>query len=663
MSVRRLPRPRGRSRGGAGGLARAAGLAIAVVGVVAVVGALGVGGCAGTNPARDPFAQRSERELRESIIAEAQRTLADAKSQPLPVVTTRQSGVDRLRIRPDIMPELERMAGPASYAGEAGELVSNLGMDLTGRPVRAVTINLERAVKTSVRNNLAVQFAQLNPAVGEAQLQAAEAAFDWTLFASLNAQRNDTPAVSINNSAGVNDSTVISGGAGLRRQLIGGGRFTLQTDQSRTDNNTPAQNANPDPAFTTSVTAQWDQPLLRNFGSDTARAEVRLAANQARENVQLFHRDLIRTASDVERAYWELVRARADVLILQRLLERGEQVRRQLVERAQIDANSAQIADATSRVERRRADVLRAQTTVQLASDRLKQLMNDPQLPAGSELVVLPSDAAVDEPVQFSLLESLRTAITSRPEVVQAIINIDDASIRQAVADNQRLPQLDLRLQTRFSDLSRNWGDSMGDTIDGRFIDMLAGLSLEAPIGNRRAEAALRQRRLERMQSVLAYRNTVQQVVGEVKSALQRVKLNYTLIEQTRTSRVAASENVRVLLVEKDQGLGFTVERLNIELNSQEQLAASEREEAGALVDYNIALTDLFAAMGTTLERNNIAFVLPGVEETLGQQSPPIPAELVTPSDWPGDQPSADAELEAHRQREREQAGESSGSP
>ena len=266
-------------------------------------------------------------------------------------------------------------------------------------------------------------------------------------------------------------------------------------------------------------------------------------------------------------------------------------------------------------MERRKADVLRAQTQVRLLSDQLKTFMNDPDIPPGSELVLLPVEDAVDEPIKFSLLESLRTAMQNRPEVQQAILSIDDSSIRQTVADNQRLPDLSMRLQTRFAGLDNEPLRAYEDAVGGNFIDYLAGLNFEMPIGNRRAEAQFRQRRLERMQSVLSYRNTVQQVVGEVKTALNRLTLNYSLIEQVKTSRTAATENLRVLLVEKEQGGGFTVERLDIELNRQESLAASEREENEALAEYNIAIAELFQAMGTTLERNNVEFVVPGGDE------------------------------------------------
>ena len=151
------------------------------------------------------------------------------------------------------------------------------------------------------------------------------------------------------------------------------------------------------------------------------------------------------------------------------------------------------------------------------------------------------------------------------------------------------------------------------------------------PIGNRRAEAELRRRRLERMQSVLSYRNTVQEVVTEVKSALDRILLNYRLIAQTRDARLAASESLRVLVVEKDIA-GYTVERLDVELNREESLAQAEREEVQALIEYNTAIADLFQAMGTSLERNGVRFVVPTSDDVLGTpDEPPFPNLIPSP--------------------------------
>ncbi|MFO0830782.1 MAG: TolC family protein [Phycisphaerales bacterium] len=551
------------------------------------------------------MAQESERQLRQSVVEAAARELSDAQTQPKPVVTTRTEGVSSLNLRDDIRRELEQMAGPTSY-----QAAPEFGPDLLGMPARTVTVNLERAVQSALDHNNAVQFARLSPAIQEQQLLAAEAAFDWTLFSTLTWDNSDTPRVSIGGQPRVDQNQSLSSTLGIRRTLMSGGRFTMQQDLSYTDQATPGQTYNPNPANDLGWTFQWDQPLLKNAGSDVSQAQIRVTRNAERNAIQTLKRDLIKTANDAEHTYWELVRAYGDLRIKQRLYERGRKTRDQVQQRAIIDANNAQIADATARVERRRAEVLRAQANLQLLSNQLKGLMNDPSIPVGSEVILVPADQPADEPVQFSLLECLRTAVQHRPEVVNSMLAIDDASIRQIVADNQRLPELSLRLQTKFAAIDNEPLKAYGD-LGENFIDYLAGLNFEMPIGNRAGEAGYRQRRLERMQSVIAYRNTVQQVVGDTKNALYRIAFNYPLIEQTRASRYAAANVLRVADIEKEQGLGFTPERLNIELNNQESLSAAEQSEVEALTDYNTAIADLFAAMGTTLERNNVEFVVP----------------------------------------------------
>ncbi len=581
-----------------------------------------------------PLGPDQERDLRRSIIESAQRELKEPATYPTPVVTTRQGGEDRLGISDQAMPELRRMAGPQAY----DPTLTPLGSDLYGKPVRTVAISLERAVKTGVDNNLAVQFARIGPAISETQVVAAQAAFDWVLFSNATYTKTDSPRVATVTGTTTTTprsdvSDTVSANVGLRKTLIGGGRFTVQNDYTYSDNRTPNQNFTPNPAQSSAVTLQWDQPLLRGFGSEVTLAEVRIARNAERNSIQSLKRDLISTVTDIERTYWNLVSAHRDVMILKRLQERGETVRDQLKERTRLDANQAQIADAIARVERRRADVLRAQTQLRLVSDELERLMNDPELPIGSEIVLVPADYAVDAPVKFSLLESMRLAMQNRPELQQAILSIDDASIRQTVAWNARLPELNARLQTRFESLDDNAGEAYGSVFSGEFVDYVMAVAFEMPIGNRAAEAQYRQRRLQRMQAVIAYRNTLQQVVQEVKSALDRVMLNYELIAQTRAARLAAAESLRVLGVEKEVSpQGFTVERLAVEFSRQEELAAAERNEIAAIVDYNTAIADLFAAMGTALRRNGILFIVPTQEEAEAGARNPDLTRLITPA-------------------------------
>jgi outer membrane protein len=255
--------------------------------------------------------------------------------------------------------------------------------------------------------------------------------------------------------------------------------------------------------------------------------------------------------------------------------------------------------------------VIAAQRVLRAASDQLKTLMNDPELPVGSEMLILPADGAIDAPIQFSLVDSVNTAIAQRPEVQRAIISIDNTSVRLNLADNARLPQLNFRAQSRLSGLAGRTDEAYDAMTEARFVDYQLALQFEQAIGNRAAEAGYTQRRLERQQSLTAYRNTVQGIVQEVKSSLRDVATNYVLIGQRRVARYAAAENVRTLDKEMNLTTGLTPNLLDLQLRRQQALASAEQQEVSALIDYNTALARLHSATGTALTRNRIQFLVP----------------------------------------------------
>jgi outer membrane protein TolC len=565
------------------------------------------GGCA------SPVVPRDEEDLRQSVIDSARRELEHARTSPDPLQTTRENTADRLEIDPRFMPELQQMT---AY----DPLQFDVGPDLLGQPQRTASISLERAIRTAVNNNLETQFARLGPAISQSQVVAAEAAFDWTFFSNSQYGRVDEPRTVTRQGfstfgSGSTRQNVASNTTGLRRLLTSGGSFTVQQELSITDDFTPGQSIEPNPATNIALTAQLDQPLLRGFGSEVTLSQVRLARNDERDAIASLKQTLIRTVTDTEQAYWQLYQAHRTLLIRQRHLEEGIKTREYVrVRWKQVqDANEAQFADSVSRVESRLTALNSARRAFQVASDQLKALINDPDLTLGADVLIIPADAALDVPVQYSLADLLGTALTSRPEVDQAINSIDNTSIRLDVANNARLPKLDLRLQTKLSGLDHSVGGAYSDIVDGSFISALAGLNFEAPIGNRGPESLFRRRVEERLQATIAYRNTLQGITLQVISALRGLTTAYGQIEQTRNARLAAANSYRAFKVEKIIRLPNDVDTLNTEFQRQDALAQAELEELAALAGYNIAIAQLYAAAGTALEHNRIEFVVPDV--------------------------------------------------
>jgi outer membrane protein len=578
-----------------------------------------------------PLERQSEKELQMAMIRAIDIEIDHAREVPSQRQLSTNLDLTKLEIREDHLEQIDKEFSTDGYIAElrsqapnADEPISELiGEDLMGRPTKLVGITLEQTIQTAIANNLDVEIANYAPAISQSILTQAEAQFDWLFFASAQYQDSIIPQAGQGFGGSTdfirNKSQNGNASVGFARQTNTGTTFEISNDIGYNDVDSSFFGVPPvpNPANTSNIALSVTQPLLQGFGRDFNMAEINLARNAERSSVASLKLSLIDAAAETENAYWNLVLRYKELIIRAKLLERGIEVRDDIKARRVQDARQAQVADAVARVERRRSDLLISRTALRNASDRLKQLMNDPALPVGSEELIVPREDAIEEPIAYSLLDSITTGVTNRPEMELALLTIDDSTIRQQVAKNLRLPTLDIQAQARMLGLGDSFQDAYDDSTSTRFVDdWLLGISFEQPVGNRAGEAGYRQARLERMQSVVNYRQVAQGVVLDVKNALNAVVTNSQLIEQSTLSRVAQGEALRSLIVEKElTNAGYSVERLNLELNQQESLASAEFVEAAALINYNTAIVDLYRAMGTTLERSRIDFVVPDANQ------------------------------------------------
>jgi outer membrane protein len=564
-------------------------------------------GCVGalTASCSTPMGGPSDLGLRRSILESTTRELAQAERSPAlhePVTIA-----DSLDFSEDRLDTLRKLSGVSAY----GSITLPMGDNLLGKPTTTVAITLDQAIARSVDHNLEAQLARVDAAASRQDIVVAEALFDMVFFADASNQYTDQPArvrviggVPIGTPVNRNNLAIFD--TGIRKNLASGGDIQITQTLSIFNSKSPGTVVFPDPARTVTLNATLNQPLLRGFGSDVALSEIRLASNLSQTNLEELRGQLIAAVASTQRAYWALVLSHRTVQINQRLLERGVQTRDVLKNRLQFDVKPAEYSDAVARVQSRRADVIRAVNDLRLRSDELKALMNDPDLTVGGEDVILPIDSPTSATLRVSLFDSLSIAFAKRPEIRQAILAIDDAAIRERVADNARLPLLDLQLAASLSGLGTSASSAFDQLGETDFVDYLIGLKFEQPIGNRAAKASYRKARLDRLRSVVAYRSTAQQVVTDVKTAMRNLFTNHQLIRQTRIARLAAAENLRTLLNEEKNIRGLTPDFLDLKLRRQDSLAIAEKEEIQALVDYNVAIADLYAALGDTLTRSRI---------------------------------------------------------
>ena len=561
---------------------------------------LWIAGCA------SPLDGQAEDDLKRSVQASVERQL-----QEIPEFAPQMTEALVDPLAEDLAQRREELKEIGPQVDQAGSgLDVGLGIDGTTMPV--ASLSLQGALHSAVRNNLGIEQVRIEQGIAAAEIVRAEAVFDAVVGAGANFARIDQDSVEVVGLPGpslpgstAQDLRQWGFTTDVTKRLSSGAVVQVGMDLEQQEVLNQPGVLDPNPAWNSAITTGLSQPLLRGFGSDVNTSNIQLARNNDRRSVVRLQDNLLDLLVNVEAAYWNLVMARQQLVIADWLVIEGERIRDILDSRRGFDTTLAQFADAVATVESRKTRVIDARRSVSQAADQLKMLINDPALPVGGEVDLVPADFMVDEPMQYDLRDSVTTALGNSPLIDLAVLSIDDASIQEIVARNGRLPQLDLAAEVSWMGLAGSAGSSLGN-INGEYVDYVMGLQFSQAVGNRAAESVYRQARLQRSAAVIGYRQAVQQVIFDVKSSIRDIKAGYALISQARNFRLAQAENLRALDALRRTLAALTPEFLNLLFQRQERLAEAQLQELKAMVDYNLAVADLERATGKGLEANNI---------------------------------------------------------
>ena len=226
--------------------------------------------------------------------------------------------------------------------------------------------------------------------------------------------------------------------------------------------------ASPNPSWTSGLTLQYTQPLLRDFGYDTNRARIYINQNDQRISVLDFRDKLEEALLQVEQTYWQLYESQEVVKVQEELLQRTLDTAEKIQQRALRDTDRSQLTQALSEVYSRRADLAQAKGQVAQLSDQLLRFINDPDMPVAGGVVVRTTSEPVDAPLLFDFKDALDTALASRPELSQQLLRIDSAGSALRVAKSNLLPRLDAVLSGGVQGLDSDFGGAVDDQFTGK---------------------------------------------------------------------------------------------------------------------------------------------------------------------------------------------------
>lgn len=460
-------------------------------------------------------------------------------------------------------------------------------------------LTLNEALKRAIAGNFQIRIDSFAPAISSAQAVQAESVFDTAFFAQINRDNQDRPAIN-QLAATKTDSVVINGG--IRQLMTTGGQVTFAHTMTRVDN--PGfrfQTVNP--IWQQAFVAELRQPVLRNFGIDYNRSQINIRKTERKINEEAFRARVIEILNNTERAYWELSRARREVVIGAELLAQAQLTLRQVEARREFDAYLTLVSASRATVSQRQFLYIQLKNNVRNAEDLLLNLLNDKELPMAKDLEVIPLDMPTIVNLLRDGVEEVGTALRCRPEINQARHAVDVARLQLGIAKNQALPQLDLVYRMTLNGIGNNSDNSFDEVTSGNFSDQYVGVEFAWNFAERGERAGIRIAALAQSRAVTTYKKALDDVIADCRVALRNLNTAYEQLSPSRDAVVSAADRLRALQERQERK---SPPELDTIFNAQVGLAENRRALLAAVVAYNQGIVDVERAKGTLLDYDNV---------------------------------------------------------
>jgi len=483
-------------------------------------------------------------------------------------------------------------------------------------------VSLQDCIEIALKNNLDLSAEILGPDVAAAAAGRAREIFLPKLSFTLGTQTSNQASFSFLDAADQVTSDFADYQGTLQQRLPTGATLSATLYSYRSETNRSFQTINP--RYGSTLTFDFAQPLLRDFGFRMARREIIVAAGTHEISENQLRQALLDTVYDVEEAYWNLVYSRESLKVRQESLKLARDLLTKNEKELEVGViPPIDILSARAEVASREADILQAQAQVKNDQDTLRTLLNLMGEGGGPAPMLVPSESPRTEASPLDLQGARATALANRPDLASSRVTLKTRAFDLTYARNQTLPNLSLRAsffspgvsgtQILYQDDDPLTGVIVGTVPSGpnpafrdafrlRYKNWFVGLTLDLPLESVMSRARVAQSKLEADQAALRHKGLEAQALLEVEIAVRAVETDQQRTQAYQLARELAEEKLAAEQKKLEAGLStnYTV------LQQQRDLALARMNETRARVDYNLSLARLERAMGTSLEAKNI---------------------------------------------------------
>src|SRR5712671_299082 len=536
-------------------------------------------------------------------------TITPATPQPTPVEPSLQE--PRSPNFPDVQAQ---PVPPLPDLTRVGILSSNV-----------VPLSLNDAIRRALQNNNDIEVARDDVRFAEQLLISLQGVYEPIFSVTPQIIQNITPQQSSlggSGSTGKTKTTTLNLSPSITKTFEkGGGTYTLSFANNHVNTSNSFSLINP--YYSSNLSLQINQPLLRNRSIDGNRHAIRVQKKRLEQSDSDFRARTIAIIAQVQAAYWNLVFAlrnqqnQLDSLNLSRQNMRNIEAQIAAGAKAPLDRAQVQTDIAT-----REANLFIATQTVSQAENSLKQLMlRDPIAPEWSAQLT-PTDVPAFDLSPVNLTAALDEAHKNRPELRRLDLQKDINTIDLQYYKNQTRPQVDLtgavaatglagtscnpvtnpRCTPPPTNLIGGYGKDISNLAGLNTYNITVGTTISFPLHNKTAQANLAGANIQREQLAASYRSQDQAIEMDVRNAAQAVDTAQKRVVASRQARESAEQQLagEQKLYEVGRSTTFLL------LQRQNELTTARTNELQAQTDYNKALADLQRATSATLRINNV---------------------------------------------------------
>jgi outer membrane protein TolC len=409
---------------------------------------------------------------------------------------------------------------------------------------------------------------------------------------------------------------------GLTQALPWGGSYDIGWDNSRSDSNISGSTWNP--AINSSLSLNYQQPLLRGFSIDNARQQLQVSLkNREIADVGL-RQTLASTIRTVRNAYYNLAYATASLAVQQQSLELAQESLRNTRSRVEIGTiPPIDIVEAQSEVAAREEAVIVAQANIASNEDTLRALVFDPASPDFWNMRIEPTELPAFQPMPVDVDAAVKNALERRTDLQQTQRSMEATDVNIRFFRNQTLPDVNANVSyglqgiggsgqqqvipgAPIGDLTvvqKSYGTVLQELFARDFPSWTAQLNISYPVGTSQAEANLARTRLQYSQTQTRLKNQQLQVTTQVRLQARNVQTNQQRVQSTRASRELAE---RRLDAEQRKFTAGTSTNFQV-FQAQRDLSQARNNELRAILDYYQSVVDFETVQEVPLGGGGVA--------------------------------------------------------